>query len=86
MPIISTFFGIVIRMFYDEHKPPHVHVEYQSHKAVLDFLGNIVRGDLKSRTALKLVREWIDLHVDELKKDWDLASTGKEVKKISPLK
>lgn len=86
MPIISTFFGIVIRMFYDEHKPPHVHVEYQGHKAVLDFLGNIVRGDLKSRTALKLVREWIDLHVEELKDDWDLASTGKGIKKISPLK
>lgn len=86
MPIISTFFGIVIRMFYDEHKPLHVHVEYQGHKAVLDFFGNIVRGDLKSRTALKLVREWIDLHVEELKDDWDLASTGKGIKKISPLK
>ena len=45
MPIISTFFGIVIRMFYDEHNPPHVHVEYQGRKVLLDFWGNIVRGD-----------------------------------------
>ena len=86
MPIISTFFGIVIRMFYDEHKPPHIHVEYQGHKTVLDFRGNITRGDLKSRTALKLAREWVDLHVDELNEDWNLASTGKEIKKINPLK
>jgi hypothetical protein len=29
MPIISTFFGIVIRMFYKEHEPPHFHAEHQ---------------------------------------------------------
>lgn len=86
MPIISTFFGIVVRMFYDEHNPPHVHVEYQGNKAVLDFWGNIIRGDLKSRTALKLVREWIDLYLDELSEDWNLANAGKEIKKIEPLK
>jgi hypothetical protein len=37
MPIISVFFGIVIRMFYDDHNPPHIHVEYQGMKALLDF-------------------------------------------------
>ena len=85
MPVISTFFGIVIRMFYDEHNPPHVHVEYQGRKVLLDFCGSVIRGDLKSRTALKLAREWIDLHVVELNDDWDLARKGKEIKKIEPL-
>jgi hypothetical protein len=37
MPILSMFFGIVIRMFYDDHHPPHIHVEYQ---------GNMCKGDL----------------------------------------
>ncbi len=41
MPVISTFFGIVIRMFYHEHNPPHMHVEYQGKNALLDFSGNI---------------------------------------------
>jgi len=27
MPIISAFFGIVIRMFYREHEPAHFHAE-----------------------------------------------------------
>jgi len=40
--------GIVIRMFFDEHNPPHIHAEYQDHKAVFDLLGNIDRGDLES--------------------------------------
>ena len=41
MPIISTFFGIVIRMYYDEHGPRHIHVEYQDKKALVDFMGNV---------------------------------------------
>ena len=85
MPEISRFFGIIIRMFFDEHNPPHVHAEYQGQKAVLDLAGNVTRGDLGSRTATRLVREWIDLHVDELRGDWELAQAGREVKKIAPL-
>jgi hypothetical protein len=86
MPIISTFFGIIIRMFYNDHNPPHIHVEFQGKKALLDFRGNILRGDLQSRTALKLAREWIDMRYEELIEDWELATQGKEIKKIEPLK
>ncbi len=85
MPELCRFFGIIIRMFFDEHNPPHIHVEYQGNKAVLDFSGNVLRGDLKSRTALKLVREWIDLRYDDLDTDWQLAQDGREVNKIAPL-
>jgi hypothetical protein len=85
MPIISVFFGIIIRMFYDDHNPPHIHVEYQGRKALLDFRGNVLKGDLQSRTALKLVREWIDLRYEELLEDWDLAKQLKEIKPIDPL-
>jgi hypothetical protein len=72
-------------MFFDEHNPPHVHAEYQGRKAVFDLSGNVTRGDLDSRTATKLVREWIDIHFEELRKDWELAQAGQEVQKIAPL-
>ena len=85
MPEISRFFGIIIRMFFDEHNPPHIHAEHQGNKAVFDLNGNMTQGTLKSRTAIKLVREWIDLHVVELQEDWELAQAGKEIKKIDPL-
>lgn len=85
MPIISFFFGIVIRMFFFDHDPPHIHVEYQGRKALMDFSGNILKGDLKSRTAVKLVREWIDLRYPELLEDWELARQGEEIKQIEPL-
>jgi hypothetical protein len=86
VPEISRFFGIIIRMFYDEHNPPHFHVEYSGKKAVFDFSGNVIKGDLASRTATKLVREWVDLHVSDLEEDWELAIANKEIKTIEPLK
>jgi hypothetical protein len=85
MPEICRFFGIIIRMFFDDHDPPHLHTEYQGAKAVFDFSGNVLKGNLNSRTATKLVREWIDLNLLDLEKDWELARAGKKLKKISPL-
>jgi hypothetical protein len=86
MPELSRFFGLVVRMHYNDHNPPHVHIEYQDDKTLLDFHGNVIRGELRSRTALRLAREWIDLHATELELDWALARAGKEVNKIEPLK
>ena len=85
MPEISRFFGIIIRMYYDEHNPPHFHAEYQENKAVFDLKGNMKKGDLRSRTAWKLVREWVDLHIHEIAENWELAMNDKELKKIDPL-
>lgn len=85
MPVISMFFGIIIRMYFDDHNPPHFHVEYQGRKALFDFKGNILKGGIQSKTATKLIREWIDLHEKELSQDWELAKRGKELKKIDPL-
>ena len=85
MPEISRFFGLIIRMYYDDHGPPHLHVEYEGNKALVDFDGNVLRGGIGSRTALRLVRQWIDLHLGELEQDWELARSGREMKKITPL-
>lgn len=52
---------------------------------MFDLQGNITKGTLNSKTAVRLVREWIDLHEKELKEDWELARGGKPLNKISPL-
>jgi hypothetical protein len=77
VPIVSVFYGIVIRMYYDEHNPPHVHAEYQGGKSLLDFRGAVLIGDMGSRTALSLVRKWIALRRDDLIENWELALAGK---------
>ncbi|MBW1617041.1 MAG: DUF4160 domain-containing protein [Deltaproteobacteria bacterium] len=85
MPEISRFFGIIIRMFYDEHNHPHFHAEYFGNKALFDFQGNIIKGNLLSKTAIRLVREWTDVYETKLEEAWALAKENKKIKKIDPL-
>ncbi len=69
MPIISRFFGIVIRMFFNEHAPPHFHAEYAEFRAVINIRTlEIIEGRLPRR-ALELVLDWAELHRDELMTD-----------------
>jgi len=70
MPYVSMFFGIIIRMFYNEHNPPHFHAEYQGQRGVFDFNGNLIKGHIKSNTAKKLIKEWVLLHQEELEGNW----------------
>jgi hypothetical protein len=73
MPIISSFFGIYVRMYFADHGPPHIHVEYQGHEALMDIAnGAILTGSLPRR-ALALVRQWRLDHADELAQNWSRA-------------
>jgi len=86
MTDLARFFGVLVRMHYYDRNPPHVHIEYQSDRASLDFQGNVIRGDLASRTALRLTRDWIDLHVPELEQNWAAVRAGRRLHEIEPLK
>jgi hypothetical protein len=85
MPELCRFFGIIITMFYDDHAPPHFHVRYGEHKAIMtiDSL-MLLDGHLPPRV-LGLVAEWGALHQDELRDDWILAEQRAPLKKIKPL-
>lgn len=70
MPIISTFFGIHIRMYFADHGPAHVHVEYQGQEALVAIDdGALLAGRLPGR-ALSLVRQWRVEHAVELAQNW----------------
>jgi hypothetical protein len=86
MPTISVFFGIIIRMFYRDHNPPHFHAEYQGQNATFDFNGNLLEGEIDSRTARNLVRKWARLHRLELGKNWEQMQQKKQFFRIEPLK
>lgn len=85
MPYVSFFFGIIIRMFYREHNPPHFHAEYQGQTGIFDFDGNMLAGNMKSNRAKKLVREWARLRKNELVQNWERAMRKEEIGKIDPL-
>ncbi len=89
MPVLSMFYGIIIRMYYfddKQHHVPHVHAEYADARAVFSIPGgDLIAGEFPANKA-KLVRAWIEIHQDELIADWRLAVNGQPPFKIEPLK
>lgn len=87
MPIISMFYGIIIRMYLidNQHHFPHIHAKYAEFEASIAIAdGEILAGKLP-RKQLRLVQAWIELHQDELLADWELAVSGETPYKIIPL-
>jgi len=88
MPVISMFYGIIVRMFnFDDrrHHAPHVHVEYQDSAAVVAIETNeMLEGDLPPR-GRKLLFAWMEIHREELMANWRLAVNGEHTFKIRPL-
>ena len=83
MPVLSRFYGIVIRMYFlqSEHNPPHIHAIYNEDVASINFMtGEILDGYLPNK-ARDMVREWALIHKDMLMEIWKT----QEFKKIPPL-
>jgi len=85
VPEVSRFFGISIRIFFNDHAPAHFHAMYAGYEALIEIETlAIYRGTLPRR-ALAMVLEWAALRRNELRKDWDLAQHGVLLKPIEPL-
>jgi len=85
VPTICTFFGILIRMYFNDHPPAHFHAIYNEHEAVIaiETLA-VLEGNLPKR-ALGLVMEWAGQHKAELVADWELCRAKQSPAGIAPL-
>ncbi|MBK1693684.1 hypothetical protein CKO09_02860 [Chromatium weissei] len=82
MPILSVFFGIIIRMWHDDHAPPHIHVEYQGFDALVEIkTGKVLKG-LLSRKVANIVSDWCLVHQTELLNNWELAQNYEPLERI----
>ena len=82
MPILSIFFGIVIRMWHDDHPPPHIHVEYQGFEALIDISsGDVSQGKLPRKVAA-IVKEWCHNDQEELLVNWQKAQNFEPLERI----
>ena len=85
MPTVSTFYGILIRMFFNDHPPPHFHARYGEFEATVEIdTLEVLEGQLPRR-ALNLVREWAMMHREELLEDWHFCRENTAPTKIEPL-
>ncbi len=85
MPTISAFYGIVIRMFWRDHSPPHFHAYHGGKDAVIEIGSLRVIVSALAPRALALTLEWAQLHQDELMEDWNLCARKLTPRKIPPL-
>lgn len=86
MPEVSRFFGIVIRMHYRDHAPPHFHAIYGDFEVEVAIQTlEVLQGRLPPR-ALGMTIEWAGQHQDELMTDWELAATHQRLHRIEPLR
>jgi hypothetical protein len=85
MPTISRFYGITIRMFYNDHAPPHFHAVYGEHELIVAISPiSILQGNAPGRVHC-LVLEWAALHQAELMEDWDRCRRAMPPVPIDPL-
>ena len=86
MPAISIFFGIVIRMFYNDHEPVQFHAEYQGQRGKFDPTGKMLVGSIESKTALRLIKQWARQHEADIRANWRRMKEGKPLETIEPLR
>jgi len=83
MPIVSSFYGIIIRMFFDEskspHHLPHFHAVYAEHSAVYSLEGKRLEGKIP-KAKERLILAWVEIHKDELSASWQVIKDGEVIK------
>jgi len=78
-------YGILIRIHFGDHPPPHFHVRYGGHKARFSIpAGELLDGELPTRAA-RLVREWVLLHQLEREENWRRCEEKLPLEPVAPL-
>ncbi len=85
MPTISWFYGISIRMFFNDHAPAHFHAFYGRHEVrVAIESGAVIGGSLPARQ-MRLVREWTLQYRNRLLDDWAMVRADRAPERIPGL-
>ena len=77
--------GLVLWFNSNDHRPPHFHAEHQGQQATFNFRGELLTGNISSRTARRLIREWATAHRFELMVNWKNIEEGRPLNRIEPL-
>ena len=85
MPEVSRFYGLVIKIFYDDHNPPHFHAEYGEYEVLVDITTLAIMSGRLSARALGMVTEWASMHQQELRVAWERAKQLLPPGQIAPL-
>lgn len=88
MPIISSFYGVLIYIYREingKHHVPHFHAVFAEYECVYDLEGNIIEGELPNKKH-KMVSAWCAIHEDEILAAWRAWNESGVVIKIDGLR
>ena len=85
MPELSRVFGIIIRMYYDDHPPPHFHAFYGDLEMQVGIDPITILNGRLPRRAVSMVVEWAAIHQHELMDNWQRLRAQQTVVRIDPL-
>ena len=85
MPEITRFFGIIIRMYFDDHPPPHFHAIYGRQEAQVGIDPIVILQGKLPRRAESMIIEWAALHQRELVGNWERLQGNQPASRIPPL-
>ncbi len=85
MPRISSFYGIVITMYFSDHGHPHFHARHSDGEAKVRIDDLEVIDSNLPRRQLRFVLAWAELHQNELEENWRRAGAGETLQEIEPL-
>ncbi len=86
MPQISSFFGVIISLYFFYHYPPHFHAEYGEHKILININDLSIYKSWLPPRAYAMVMERAVQHKEELLREWEVAHEGRPPAPIAPLK
>ena len=69
-------------MFFSEHPPPHFHVAYQHHRAIVGIGTGAIIGGALPPAVHRLLRQWSERHREELMDNWQRARARQALLRI----
>jgi len=88
MPVLSIFYGIIVKMFVEplgKHNLPHIHADYSGQNIAIALDGTILEGTFPPNK-LKLLLAWIEIHKEDLEANWETLIKDGQYFRIDPLK
>jgi hypothetical protein len=85
MPTVSEFKGIQIKMYFNDHNPPHFHAVYGQNDIIVRISPIKVLGGHVPARIKGFVERWAKIHTRELMEAWNRVRSAQMPKKIPPL-
>lgn len=71
MPVIANIDSIQIKIYFEDHQPPHFHIWYAEFRGIMTIETlSIMQSDIPAKQ-LKKARDWAEINQQFLRDKWN---------------